>query len=382
MATATRRRRADDGAAAADPETDRRPERRTDPPRAVPSVRRGTGRPRRRRPHLRPNIDESFPSARPGSRRPRAATVGRGSDGLEERRGLKALIEKGKQTGSLTYDEVNAALPETVRAGPARRDSWNCSSSTASASSTPRRRRGGEEAPVAVAEEARSPTPRPAAFEDSDGDGRHIDDPVRMYLTQMGEIPLLDREQEIALAKKIEVTRRRFRRKVLECDYALRQVVETLKRVHTGDLPVRPHRQGVADREPGEGQDPPADAAQPADARTADGAERRGLPAAARRADRREASKEELRERLRAPPPQDRHAGRGAVDPHAEGPAADEEAGADLPRGWTSWSGRSRRCKGNRAAKEERANLREGTARPDAHHAGGAGQPAQARRRS
>ena len=58
-----------------------------------------------------------------------------------------------------------------------------------------------------------------------------------MYLTQMGEIPLLDREQEIALAKKIEVTRRRFRRKVLECDYALRQVVETLKRVHTGDLP-------------------------------------------------------------------------------------------------------------------------------------------------
>ena len=43
-----------------------------------------------------------------------------------------------------------------------------------------------------------------------------------MYLTQMGEIPLLTRDQEIALAKKIEVTRKRFRRKVLECDYALR----------------------------------------------------------------------------------------------------------------------------------------------------------------
>jgi RNA polymerase primary sigma factor len=73
--------------------------------------------------------------------------------------------------------------------------------------------------------------------EDSDGDGRHIDDPVRMYLTQMGEIPLLTREKEIQLAQKIEVTRRRFRRKVLECDYALRNVVETLKRVHSGDLP-------------------------------------------------------------------------------------------------------------------------------------------------
>src|SRR5208337_2865069 len=68
-------------------------------------------------------------------------------------------------------------------------------------------------------------------------ESRRIDDPVRMYLTQMGEIPLLRREQEIALAKKIEVTRKRFRRKVLECDGALNHVVETLKRVHSGDLP-------------------------------------------------------------------------------------------------------------------------------------------------
>ena len=45
------------------------------------------------------------------------------------------------------------------------------------------------------------------------------------------------REEEIALAKKIEVTRKRFRRRVLECDYALAQVVETLKRVHTNELP-------------------------------------------------------------------------------------------------------------------------------------------------
>src|SRR5206468_17717 len=74
-------------------------------------------------------------------------------------------------------------------------------------------------------------------FLEAEEDGRRIDDPVRMYLTQMGEIPLLRRDQEIALAKKIEVTRKRFRRKVLECDGVLRQVVDTLKRVHSGELP-------------------------------------------------------------------------------------------------------------------------------------------------
>src|SRR5213079_1889176 len=50
---------------------------------------------------------------------------------------------------------------------------------------------------------------------------KRIDDPVRMYLTQMGEIPLLTREQEINLAKRIEIFRKRFRRKVLECHFAL-----------------------------------------------------------------------------------------------------------------------------------------------------------------
>jgi RNA polymerase primary sigma factor len=63
------------------------------------------------------------------------------------------------------------------------------------------------------------------------------DDPVRMYLTQMGEIPLLTRQQEVTLAHQIEMTRAKFRRKVLECDYVMQTAVKVLRRVHEGDLP-------------------------------------------------------------------------------------------------------------------------------------------------
>ena len=75
------------------------------------------------------------------------------------------------------------------------------------------------------------------------------DDPVRMYLTQMGEIPLLTRQEEISLAKRIEDTRRQFRTRLLECDYVIQMAYKTLKRVYEGELPFdRTVQVSVTDR--------------------------------------------------------------------------------------------------------------------------------------
>ncbi len=62
-------------------------------------------------------------------------------------------------------------------------------------------------------------------------------DPIRMYLSQMGHIPLLARDREIHLAKQIEVTRKWFRRKMLESDFTLRLAIDIVQKVSRGELP-------------------------------------------------------------------------------------------------------------------------------------------------
>jgi RNA polymerase primary sigma factor len=63
------------------------------------------------------------------------------------------------------------------------------------------------------------------------------DDPVRVYLVEMGRIPLVPRDEELRIAREIEVARRRFRRTVLGSHFALAQVVEIVKQVRCGALP-------------------------------------------------------------------------------------------------------------------------------------------------
>ncbi|MFA6523183.1 MAG: sigma-70 family RNA polymerase sigma factor [Candidatus Peribacteraceae bacterium] len=63
------------------------------------------------------------------------------------------------------------------------------------------------------------------------------DDPIRTYLTQMGEFPLLTRKEEISAARTIEETRGRFRRRLLGSGYVAQTAFKVLRRVQEGDLP-------------------------------------------------------------------------------------------------------------------------------------------------
>jgi len=76
-----------------------------------------------------------------------------------------------------------------------------------------------------------------AAERTTGGDENWTDDPIRMYLAQMGELPMLTRQEEIALAKEIERTRAKFQHRLCECDYVAQQAARILRRVHEGDLP-------------------------------------------------------------------------------------------------------------------------------------------------
>jgi RNA polymerase primary sigma factor len=145
---------------------------------------------------------------------------------------IKMLLEKGEKKGFLTYEEMNEQLPEEA-ISPGRLDGLLETldemgiSLLDEADVESQQLRKAQEAEFETSEES-------LAEEEADKEqqlkkedvllekqligedvSRRIDDPIRMYLTQMGQIPLLTRKSEIALARKIEMTRMGFRRKML-----------------------------------------------------------------------------------------------------------------------------------------------------------------------
>jgi len=153
---------------------------------------------------------------------------------------LHDLIAKGKTQGYLTYDDVNDYLPDDD-VTPDKLDNLLLALDEQGielVDEPPSKEFQEEKVPPApTAEELQAAADEAQLLLATEDLPKLTDDPIRMYLSQMAVIPLLSREEEIAMAKKIEITRKRFRRSVLACDFAMRKTVETLKKVYRGELP-------------------------------------------------------------------------------------------------------------------------------------------------
>ncbi len=165
---------------------------------------------------------------------------------------ITELTALGKKRGFLTYEEMNDTLPDNA-VSPSRLERFLgaldemgirlIDESDADARNAHKDDEDFEEDSDALDEEDTSKEDESAgedeALERALADGaasRRIDDPIRMYLTQMGQIPLLARKDEISLARKIELARMAFRRKMLQCDYCARNAMELLQQVYDGSM--------------------------------------------------------------------------------------------------------------------------------------------------
>ncbi len=144
---------------------------------------------------------------------------------------LAQVIMMGRDKGRLTYDELNNLLPEDV-ASPEEIDELLTllgkeNIEIVEKPSTPA-------APSRLEEREEKEQPEEEAAELVEVG--QLDDPVKMYLRQMGQIPLLTREQELTLAKRIEADELAYREAVLRLPIARREILRLSDLLIEGEL--------------------------------------------------------------------------------------------------------------------------------------------------
>ena len=143
---------------------------------------------------------------------------------------VKKLITKGKERGYITYDELNAALPAEDFTSEQIEDAMSTLSDVGIQMSDG----GEEEEPEKEAKEEYES----GGNISSDDTGR-TDDPVRMYLREMGSVELLSREGEIAIAKRIEAGRELMIGGICESPLAIESLLAWYEALQKGDILLR-----------------------------------------------------------------------------------------------------------------------------------------------
>ena len=133
---------------------------------------------------------------------------------------LKKLLQRGKERGFVTYDELNSALP------PEEVSSEQIEDTMTTLSELGINVVENEESDEAATEDAKPGTETALTTKsDEEQDLGRTDDPVRMYLREMGSVELLSREGEIAIAKRIEAGRERMIGAICESPLTVRALM-------------------------------------------------------------------------------------------------------------------------------------------------------------
>ena len=147
---------------------------------------------------------------------------------------VKKLIAKGKERGYITIDELNAVMPPDDSASEQIEDVMTLFSEMGvNVIENEESEESGQTQEGTVATDS-----RPAGNLNDDDIGR-TDDPVRMYLREMGSVELLSREGEIAIAKRIEAGREKMIGALCESPLTMRAIAHWHDALNEGELLLR-----------------------------------------------------------------------------------------------------------------------------------------------